>query len=523
VLAIGIKAERAKPNILHATVQTQIVKLLCMYVLHATCCNCTANVADFKRLFQERRIVMRSVDHSAIDLASRIADPLADNTIAAIIGSWPDGKSSLDAAALERIVQVNRLMATWDTNASLQYWQAPPDTDADLARTLQAYLLAGSALPEWADQKKVERAETIFIEDGPLSCTLLFCASLPECYVLPNLADVLHIAGQLEAHTEHRIRQTAAMIFPVMMRGGLMGLEGQGLAQVLKVRLIHATIRHLILRGNPEAAKSVIPVFTSATPPTGMHDALMRYGWDVDRQGLPCNQTELAYTLLTFGYVFLKGLRTLGQGLSASDEQAYLHTWNVMGHMLGIRSEFMAHSMAEAEQMFARMQAQARAKPPQIDVRPALGQALINAMARTLAVPIIRSLPVPMTQWLVGKQTAQDIGLAQLASWPTRVLFVVLRSLVRGVDTLGRVFTPHFSISRMITRIMGYHLLTQLLMNQTRPLALPDKVLQNMYQIVALWGHDPKALSWLNRWEDRLTCEGPWQALPAASSRPPLD
>jgi hypothetical protein len=466
---------------------------------------------------------MSNAQHSAVDLASRLADPLADNTIAAIIGPWPDGKSSLDAAALQRITQVNRLMATWDTNASLQNWQAPPDTDAQLALTLQAYLREGSALPGWADQKKVERAEAIFIEDGPLSCTLLFCASLPECYVLPNLADVLHVAGQLEAHTEHRIRQTAAMIFPVMMRGGLMGPEGQGLAQVLKVRLIHATIRHLILRGNPEAAKSVIPAFTSATPPTGMHDALMRHGWDLDRQGLPCNQTELAYTLLTFGYVFLKGLRTLGQGLSASDEQAYLHTWNVMGHILGIRSEFMAHTMAEAEQMFERMQAVGRARPPQVDVRPALGQALINAMARSLALPGIRSLPVPMTQWLVGKQTAQDIGLAQLASWPTRILFAALRSLVRCVDWLGCLFTPHFSISRMITRIMGYHLLTKLLMSQTRPLALPDKVLQNLHQTVALWGHDPKALSWINRWEDRLTCEGPWQTLPVAPTRPPLD
>jgi hypothetical protein len=455
---------------------------------------------------------MSTAEHSAVELASQLADPLADDTIAAIIGPWPVGNSRLDAAALQRIAQVNRLMATWDTNASLQHWQAPPNTDAKLALTLQAYLREGSTLPGWADQKKVERAETIFIEDGPLSCTLLFCASLPECYVLPNLADVLHTAGQLEAHTEHRIRQTAAMIFPVMMRGGLNGSEGQGLAQVLKVRLIHATIRHLILHGNPEAAKSVIPAVTASTPPNSMHDALMRHGWDIDRQGLPCNQTELAYTLLTFGYVFLKGLRTLGQGLSASDEQAYLHTWNVMGHILGIRSEFMAHTMDEAEKMFARMQAQARSTPPPVDVRPALGQALINAMARSLALPGIRSLPVPMTQWLVGKQTAQEIGLTQLAPWITRFLFFALRGLVRGVDRLGRLFTPHFSISRLITRVIGYHLLTKILMSQTRPLALPDKVLQNLQQTVALWGHDPKALSWLNQWEDRLTCEGPWQA-----------
>ncbi|HAV36684.1 MAG TPA: DUF2236 domain-containing protein, partial [Massilia sp.] len=87
-----------------------------------------------------------------------------------------------------------------------------------------------------------------------LSCTLLFCASLPECYVPVDLASVLHSAGQLERHTDYRVRATAAMIFPVMLRGGLTAPDGGGVAQVLKVRLIHATIRHLIMRGHPAAA-----------------------------------------------------------------------------------------------------------------------------------------------------------------------------------------------------------------------------------------------------------------------------
>jgi hypothetical protein len=69
---------------------------------------------------------------------------------------------------------------------------------------------------------------------------------------------VLHVAGQLEAHTEHRIRQTAAMVFPVMLRGGLTDPSGCGVAQVLKVRLIHATIRHLILHGDPEQVSGAV-------------------------------------------------------------------------------------------------------------------------------------------------------------------------------------------------------------------------------------------------------------------------
>jgi ER-bound oxygenase mpaB/B'/Rubber oxygenase, catalytic domain len=453
---------------------------------------------------------------------ARSADPLADDTAAALIGPWPAGDAVLDPAALHNVVLTNRLMAAWGSNATLSNWQAPTDTPPELASLLQAYLRQGCVMPVWADRAKVERAEDIFITHGPLSCTLLFCASLPECYVLPNLADVLHIAGQLEAHTEHRIRQTAAMIFPVMMHGGLMGSDGQGLAQVLKVRLIHATIRHMILRGSPEHARGLIPARSGTDQPIGMHDALMRHGWNVDTQGLPCNQHELAYTLLTFSYVFLKGLRTMGQGLSTQDEEAYLHAWNVMGHVLGIRANLLAHTMRDAAGMFDQMQAQARVLTPNPDVRPPLGQALMNTMERTLAVPVVRALPVALTQWLVGPQTARDIGLAQRVSWATRVLFMLLQGLVSGIDFVGRWFTPRFSISRLLTRILGYHLLTKLLLDQTRPLALPEKVLQNIHTTVAQWSDDPNTLGWLNRIEDFFTTKGSWCATVQAPVNKPF-
>jgi ER-bound oxygenase mpaB/B'/Rubber oxygenase, catalytic domain len=458
--------------------------------------------------------------------ARTTADPLADDTMAAIIGSWPEGQTHLDADALARIALVNHLMGTWGNNASLSPWLAPQGIDPQVASALESYVHAGCSLPAWAKSEQVELAEQVFMDDGPLSCTMLFCASLPQCYVLPNLADVLHIAGQLEAHTEHRIRQTAAMIFPVMMRGGLMGASGYGLAQVLKVRLIHATIRHLILRGHPQRIKGIVPAAIttaqdSASVPS-MHSALMRHGWNVPQQGMPCNQIQLAYTLLTFSYVFLKGLRTLHQALSPEQELAYLHTWNVMGHVLGIRSELMAHNMQEAQLLFERIQAQARHEPAQPDTRPALGKALMNAMARSMALPVIRHLPLPLTQRLIGLASATDIGLGQPAPWLTRLLFAVLTAAVRATDSLGRIFIPDFSISRMITRILGYHLLTRLMLSQTRPLALPQAVLADLHRMMGQWGNDPKALDCLNRLEDRWTVQGAWVSIhPVNPPAPP--
>lgn len=444
-------------------------------------------------------------DLNLIQALERVGDPLADNTVTAVMQAGP----MVDNASL---VLATRLMAGWTNNGSLADWQPEdPGADPNVVLALQDYLHQGSTLPEWVEPDKVARAEQLFMDHGPLSCTLLFCTSLPECYALPHLAEVLQIAGQLEAHTEHRIRQTAAMVFPVMMRGGLLSANGSGVAQVLKVRLIHATIRRLILRGDPaQASGRLVPQPGSSEQPANLYVALAAHGWNVDTQGMPCNQVELAYTLLTFSYSFLQGMRRLGQRLSVQDEEAYLHVWNVMGHVLGIRRELMVHTMDEAQALFQRIQQHARAQNVSPDPRPALGQALIQTMARTIELPVLRHIPVLLTQWLIGAQTARVIGVTQQVSWLTRATFLIGLWLTRFIDTVVGLLVPRFSLSRLFTRIVGYHLLTRFLLDQTRPLNLPDHLLDPLHQTVAAWGDDMHTAPWLNRVEDRFTTTGRW-------------
>lgn len=449
------------------------------------------------------------------------SDPLADRVVATMVGPWAQGGALVGEGA-RRLSQANRLMAGWTHNGALEGdWGAAMPVDAEVLQALQSYVAQGGRhLPDWADAAKIRRAETIFIEQGPLSCTLLFCTSLPQCYVLPALAEVLHIAGQLEQHTEHRIRQTAAMVFPVMMKGGMTDPQGAGVAQVLKVRLIHATIRHLILHGDPSQVRGQVPPSAvSENPPNSMYTALAAHGWDVDVLGLPCHQVELAYTLLTFGYSFLKGMRTLGLALPAQDEEAYLHAWNVVGHVWGIRRELMAWTMDDAEALFDRMRAQAVLHPGQSDVRPPLGGALMATMARAIRIPVIRHVPVPLTRWLIGPAAAGLIGVNAQVSWVTRLLFQTGRLVIGVVDGTVRLVLPSFSLSRLFTRVLGYHLLTRFLLDQTRPLALPIQVLNPLHSTVSAWSDDPAAPGWINALEDRMTQRGDW--CPAQDGRGP--
>ena len=493
------------------------------------------------------------VDPTAREPMQYVADPLADASIAAIIGTWAASSEAASAEALlalharhwRRIQIANRMMTTWTDNAVLPDWKAPfanETADADEAvvgEALEAYLRAAYTLPEWADAAKIDRAETIFMEYGVLSCVLLFCASLPECYVIPDLAAVLHVAGQLEQHTEYRIRSTAAMIFPVMMQGGLTTGQGAGIAQTLKVRMIHATIRNLILRESPESAVTslqsalthsqqtdssmlgVVPPLATLAGSHNMHQALFAHGWKLGEDGLPCNQEELAYTLLTFGYIFLRGLRTLGLGLKREDEEAYLHAWNVMAHVLGIERGLMPQTMAEAEALFNLMQARGRADtsmPDGRDARPALGQALMQSMEDVIPLRLVKPFPTLLTRRLCGAAVAREIGLDGRVSWLSRALFYVVMGLIRGIDALVRLVFPEFSISRFITRVVGYQFMSKFLMDQTRPLKLPTHLVNGVSEMMSAWSDDPKAPKWLNKLEDRLTTRGDWQVAATAAN-----
>lgn len=490
-----------------------------------------------------------------LDEGQWVGDPHADEAVAAIIGPWPARGAAMKAAPLaasaaaatadagsapawRRIDELNAAARTWRDNAAVAGWRADPQQSAaGIGEALQQYVSAAQALPDWADPARIARAERLFMDHGALSVTILFCASLPECYVVPDLAAVLHATGQLEDRAEHRIRTTGAMIFPVMMRGGLTQPGGCGIAQILKVRLIHATVRNLILRESPQAAVASlhassdaegagrVPPLASIQPGDAIHRALYVHGWDLKGAAVPNNQEELAYTLLTFSYVFLRSMRRLGIPFTPGEERDYLHAWNVAGHFLGIRRELLVDTMEEAGELFARMQARGRAdwarRPAAVDPRPRLGAALMDAMKSVIPEGPFKSFPVLLTRRLMEPASARDLGLDGQASGLAKGLFALLMGSVRGIDALARRFDPEFSLSRMITRLVGYRLTCALLMSQTRELSVPASLRPGILSLIGAWGRDTKAPQWLNALEDRYTTKGDWTALARPSRAAP--
>ena len=122
--------------------------------------------------------------------------------------------------------------------------------------------------------------------------------------------------------------ETGQFLMDTLTVGGL-GEHGKGRRTIQRVRLMHAAVRHLVAARNEQQP--------------GL--------WDPD-WGLPINQEDLAGTLIAFSGVVVDQLVRLGVQLSDADIDAYLHVWNVIGHLLGVRDELLVHDVGDAVALF---------------------------------------------------------------------------------------------------------------------------------------------------------------------------
>ena len=93
---------------------------------------------------------MNDVD---LDRMRWIADPHADEAVAAILGPWDETRT---AARLQRVDQLNAVIRTWQSNAAVSGWSG--GDAGDLAGPLRQYLSVAQPLPPWADRDRIARA-----------------------------------------------------------------------------------------------------------------------------------------------------------------------------------------------------------------------------------------------------------------------------------------------------------------------------------------------------------------------------
>ncbi len=252
--------------------------------------------------------------HHQLDEFRNRADPPADSVVQALFTN-------------RRVESTNALLAELFVR----------DGQRRLDKNVQDFLETTGKLPAWADADRIQRAQQLFYEYSPICFASFLLASLPECYLNGRGVDVLGQTRQLQDNGLTRIYQTAVFVLYVMRPGGLSkGPQGNGIKATQQIRLVHGAIRHLLLRRASSEAPSPYEKFE----------------WRLDERGQPSSQEDLAHTLMTFSWVVLRSLRILGAYITPCEEEDFMHTWRVIGHLLGIDEELLPRSVVEAEELF---------------------------------------------------------------------------------------------------------------------------------------------------------------------------
>jgi hypothetical protein len=314
-------------------------------------------------------------DDAFLDGLRTQADPPAD----AVVGGLFSGTQDASAAFRALVVQQHEL--------------ADP--------TLEAFLDQEPDPPAWVDPALVAAGQECFARWGSHVFTALYAAALPSAYACWRGVQVLGLTARLETDTKRRLNETAQFHLDVMDRGGL-DAGGRGYADVRHVRLMHAAVRWLI-QNDP------------------------RVQWDPG-WGTPINQEDLLETLLTFTEIVFEVFDRTGIVYTEDDANAYLHTWSLIGHTLGIRDDLLPLTRAETS---ALMPIVRRRQFGPSESGTALMAALLEQGDR-LAPPGLRGLPAATVRYYVGDATADLLQVPQ-ADW-TKYLFGPLSDLSRRVS-----------------------------------------------------------------------------------------
>lgn len=237
-----------------------------------------------------------------LDALRREGDPVPDALVRAI-------------AERGEVGLVNALLRHLDRNDE--------PVPAALPDDLERWLRDGARLPDGVDRVRLDRAAELFREHGLQMSLILSTASLIFCYAATKGVKALGFTHRMRQDLYHRAAETSQFVLLVLAPGGLVE-GGGGIRAIQKVRLIHASLRHLIPRAG---------------------------GWDEEELGVPLCQEDMLLALLTFSHDVVGGLRKLGVELDDQDAEDFLYTWGVIGELLGIRRDMIPRSMAEAAQL----------------------------------------------------------------------------------------------------------------------------------------------------------------------------
>jgi uncharacterized protein YjbI with pentapeptide repeats len=319
-------------------------------------------------------------DAHRLDQLRMLGDEDADPLVAGLLSR----RSNLDQRDLVRLV-LNEL----------------DEADAPHDNTVRDWIMSGPALPPWADDELIHTGQGLF-GDWPLAAvTTLFCVTLPTTYAATDAAQVLAMTSDLATgNVARRVTEITQMLIDIMDLGraspATLHPGGVAYQSIRGVRLLHALVRQTLLAAGRTGHATEDPASPHWRPE-----------W-----GIPINQEDLIGTMFAFSVAALHGLDRLRVPYESKAADAYIHTWCVVGELIGIRPGILPIRRSEAEELGDRYN---RRHHGQSETGHRLMRALLVHMET--AMPLgLRKLPRTLVHHL-APEVAALLGVPRPVVW----------------------------------------------------------------------------------------------------------
>ncbi|WP_207301159.1 oxygenase MpaB family protein [Aquabacterium lacunae] len=293
----------------------------------------------------------------------------------------------------------------------------PSDTPEPLAR----YLREARRWPAWVEPDRLARGAAVLHGTGLHGMMVLRDAGLMAGYQAAGLNKPLIHTGALAKGAQRRIAETTAWWLACTAPGGLAD-NGPGVQMTLRVRLMHALVRHQLA-----------------------HDA----DWDANTWGLAINQHDMQATYLGFSVVQLIALKSTGTWLSRQDSEDVMHLWRAIGWLMGVDEALLVSSEQEGRvALYRNLLSQA----PADDSSVALARALMDEplQRRYADWPKLRGWlnkhrHLSLVQWFVGARGMRALGLPLTLPW-----YPVLTAAPKAASSVLAALSPVWRANRVV-------------------------------------------------------------------------
>ena len=293
---------------------------------------------------------------------------------------WDDEVDQLIASVIDRgdVPQVNALLRTWTKNG-----QPLPD---GLPADVRDFMERARQLPTWTDQGKLATAVRFNEKRGLYLGVLYGLASGMMSTVIPKEARAVYYSRG-GADMKDRISKTAKLGYDI---GSLNAYQpdGEMIVTCVKTRMVHAAVRHLL----PQSP----------------------YWSAVADEEIPISQRDVMVTWHSLPTTVMQKLVAWKVPIPAAESEAFLHSWQVCAHMLGVKDEYIPSSWSEANAQAAQVLTPVLA-PTTEGIQ--LADILLNLGSTIDAGILSKPILGAFTRFMLGDQIATWLRIPREPIW----------------------------------------------------------------------------------------------------------